>query len=657
MQILGWIILILASSMFMWILIQTIRGLLWNHKLNQYKSRHDLERIPLRPQMLLKKSYGLVLSSMLVVMVAFSGMLSGNRIPDGKTLINAVSIQSESHLKQLISQYNQNTFYRDVLAPTAEADMNTSGNKAERDYIGTNVQVEGVDEGDIIKTDGYQIYYASRYHNEIQVLSIGDDKEANLEDTIKLGDIYTDSIYLTEKYLVVIGYKYEFFPMPKTELDYVYFYFQTYTGSISIYDRETREVVYQLDTTTNFYQHRLMGNEESGYALFLVGNQNVYGEDPRPYFTTYDGDQKSSNPIPYHDIYYTPGTPVDNMTVISGIDFDDFTLNSKAFLGGVNLIYASEEAIYTTQSYWEYDLFQTKNYSQIIKYNLNIDKAEVDYAGQVQIDGYINDSYWMDEYEGYLRVVSTTWNPIINRLYIIKEDQDTDAMEIVGSITQGLGKEGETVKSVRFNKETGHVVTFRQTDPLYRIDLSDPKNPIIVGEIEEPGFSTYLHIWNEEHHAIGFGFTADLDGRVTGMKISAYDTLASQVLDTFELGSYEEGREGYYYSYSEASYNPKAMMISPSHMIFGFPVVGYGYDVETGLHRYESYYYIFIIDFSQEDILQKPILIAQDATTDYLPIERGIYIDQVIYTFSNNQMTSYDLVTNTYLQTIDFKSK
>lgn len=662
MEILAWIILILSASIFLWILIQTMRGLLWNQKLNQYKGRHDIEKMPLRPQALLKKSYGLVLSSLLIVTVAFSGMLSGTKIPDGKTLVNAVPIASGAHLKQLIADYNSNSYYNNVLTPSPSDSLESAADQktATRDYIGTNVQVEGVDEGDIIKTDGNQIYYASRYQNKIQVITVGDDGDAILENTFDLGNMYTDSIYLTEKYLVVIGYTYEHISMPKSELDYVYFYFQTYTGSVMIYDRETREVAYRLDTTNNFYQHRLMGDEENGYALFLVGNQNVYGDDPRPYFTTYSGDQKSSDPMNYEDIYYTPGTPVDSMTVIAGIDFDDFTVNSKAYLGGVNLIYASQDAIYTTQAYYDYNLFEMKNYSQIIKYDLDVDLAQVNYVGQVQVDGYINDSYWMDEYEGHLRVVTSSWNPIINRLYVIKEDSETDAMEIVGSITKGLGKEGETVKSVRFNGDTGHVVTFRQMDPLYRIDLTDPKNPTIVGEIEEPGFSTYLHIWNEEHHAIGFGFTADLDGSVTGMKISAYDTLESEVLDTFELGSYVEGKDGYYYSYSEASYNPKAMMISPSHMIFGFPVMSYGYDWVTNQHIYESYYYIFMIDFNQEnvdDILQKPIIIASDISNDYMPIERGIYIDQIVYTFSSGQMTSYDLVTNTYLQTIEFDSK
>jgi uncharacterized secreted protein with C-terminal beta-propeller domain len=661
MKTLGWIILVISALIFIWILIQTIRGLLWNQKLNQYKDKHNIERIPLRRQGLLKKSYGLVLSSLLVVTVAFSGMLSGTSLPSGKTLLNAIPVESGTHLKQLIEEYNQSYYYRDAILAQGALESAAEANvEKTRDFIKTNVQVEGVDEGDIIKTDGYQIYYASRYDNQIQVLTIDDEGVAYLEETIELGDMYTDSIYLTEKYVIAIGYTYEYFPMPETELDYVYFGFVTYSGSVVIYDRDTREVAYKLETTTNFYQHRLMGDDENGYALFLVGNQNVYGDDPRPYFTEYEDGQKSSSPLGYDDIYYTPGTPIDNMTVITGIDLDDFSVNSEAFLGGVNLIYASLDAIYTTQYYWEYDLLETKNYTQIIKYDLDSNLAQVEYAGQVQVDGYIRDSYWMDEYDGYLRVVTTSSNPTINRLYVIKEDDDTDAMEIVGSITKGLGKEGEMVKSVRFNENTGHVVTFRQIDPLYRIDLTDPKNPVIVGEIEEPGFSAYLHIWNNDDHAIGFGFTADLDGRVTGMKISAYNTLTSEVLDTFELPSYDEGREGYYYSYSEASYNPKAMMISPSHMIFGFPVISYGYDYENGISTYESYYYIFRIDFDQEnadDILQKPIMIASDVTENYLPIERGIYIDEIIYTFSNGQMTSYDLVSNTYLQEIEFTSK
>ncbi len=92
------------------------------------------------------------------------------------------------------------------------------------------------------------------------------------------------------------------------------------------------------------------------------------------------------------------------------------------------------------------------------------------------------------------------------------------------------------MKSVRFNGDLGYVVTFEQKDPLYTIDLSDPTEPTIVSAIEEPGYSTYLHVWNEEgNQLIGFGFSADEQGFVTGLKISAYDTALTEPLASYQL--------------------------------------------------------------------------------------------------------------------------
>ncbi|MBE0701255.1 MAG: beta-propeller domain-containing protein, partial [Acholeplasmataceae bacterium] len=213
---------------------------------------------------------------------------------------------------------------------------------------------------------------------------------------------------------------------------------------------------------------------------------------------------------------------------------------------------------------------------------------------------------------------------------------------------------GESVKSVRFSGHFAYVVTFRQIDPLYTIDISEPTLPIITNEIEEEGYSTYLHVW-DQHHLIGLGLSADPFGVVTGMKLSAYsDDDKTEPLTTFFINDLDEDGK-YSYGYSEAIHNHKAIMVSPSHGIFAFPVMVWHYWYESGQYHYGylSYYMVFFIDFEAtepSDIISSPIIIEHDVSETYNQVDRGIYIDGIVYTFSFHQMVSYDLETDTVFE-------
>jgi len=213
------------------------------------------------------------------------------------------------------------------------------------------------------------------------------------------------------------------------------------------------------------------------------------------------------------------------------------------------------------------------------------------------------------------------------------------------------------VKSVRFNGDIGQIVTFETHDPLYTVDLSDPTNPVIqANPIEENGYSTYLHVWNQDNYLVGFGFDADIQGFITGLKLSAYDTNLTTALDTY---SFSDDDANTTWSYSEAIYNPRALLINVEKGLFGFPVSSYNWDLvvdETGdyySYYYHTYYYIFQIDFSSGDVIGDPIIIEQDASEYYNYIDRGVEIENKIYTFSRNQVVVYDLDTRNYSQTLD----
>jgi inhibitor of cysteine peptidase len=664
MTLFGWIVLLSLSVLGIYFAIQLISDIFWNLKLYKYHN-HIGVKTPKVPRIYwIKRSYGLILTSLFVITTLFSGAFAPPNMLGERRLVNAIPVNSQSKIQALLSQ-NQNSWFSDffrmaendfaVDAPEAIGDQDG----AERDYIGTNVQVEGVDEGDIVKNDGDVIYYATRYQNRVRVFNIALNGDILPQADIDLGDLYAESIYITETQLIVIGYIYSFMPSyyPET-MDYIGWPYASYTGSVQIYNRETLDIEYTLETDANFYQHRLIDQ-----SLFLVSNKQLYNtDDYRPMFKETKDDTTETTRLSYSDIYYFEDIPISSMTVVTGIKLDTYEVNSQAFLGSVSQIYATKDTLYTAYNYYGYEFNEYKGYVQIIKYNLDSETGSVTYVGQKQLSGFIHDQYWMDEHQGYFRVVTSAWNPIKNELHILEEDPNTDELKIVGSITNGLGKVNETVKSVRFNEDLAYVVTFEQTDPLYTIDLSNPKNPVILSAIEEPGYSTYIHVWGQNDRLIGFGFSADETGRVTGLKISAYDTALTEPLDTYQLNDQDD--DGIYsYSYSEASYNPKAMLVSPEKNIIAFPVMSWRYytlETDQGWSfSYLSHYLIFSINFDAEDpndVISDPIVVSHEETGYYNSIDRGVYIRNMIYTLSFNQIVSFDLSTMSIRESIIFET-
>ena len=663
MSLFGWILVSIVSVIVIFFGIQLVRDILWNKKLNIFQKSQSVT-MPKIPRIYwLKRSYGFVISTLLLITTIASGAFLAPNMLGDRILLNATPVGSKTNLLRLVDEANSgswwNNFFPEVGlqedALDAPDNSQDYGDSPTRDYIGTNNQVEGVDESDIVKTDGNTIYYATRYYNHIRVIDVNLDGTVDPQADIDLGDLYTDSLYITDTQLIVIGYVYTYIPYVYEDgLDYYGWAYTSFSGAVYVYNRDTLELEYKLETDSNFYQHRLIGD-----ALYLVSNKSLYEDELRPQYTeTLDGDVTTSY-LGYDSIFYFEDVPAYSMTVVTGIKLDTYEVTSQAFLGSVSEIYASTDAIYTVNNYYSYDFDTYESKVQIVKYDLDPETASVTYVGQKTLPGYIGDQYWMDEYEDTFRVVTSSWNPIHNELYVLTEDDDTDELKIVGSIKEGLGKTNETVKSVRFNEDQAYVVTFEQMDPLYTIDLSDPANPEITSAIEEPGYSTYLHVWDDDNHLIGFGFSADSSGRVTGLKISAYD--ADSTLDEYQLNNQDEA-EIFSYSYSEASYNPKAMMISPEKGIIAFPVMSWRYDItiaDEWNYSYISEYLVFYIDFgatNPDDIISDPIIIAQDQTDYYVGIDRGVYIDGIIYTLSYTQLLSFNLETKTVMESILFET-
>jgi len=273
-----------------------------------------------------------------------------------------------------------------------------------------------------------------------------------------------------------------------------------------------------------------------------------------------------------------------NITSISRFDIASAVVeDTLSFLGDTHNYYASTSSLYLVSSqypyYFNYDYSKTQQ--TIYKFSLGDSFA---YKGRGNVDGTMLNQFSMSEKDDYLRVATTVgnswWNSeTINSVYTLKENDEK--LEIKGTLT-GLGKEGETIKAVRFMGDRGFVVTFRQTDPLYTLDMSDPLNPIKVGELSIPGFSSYLHIV-DENRVLSIGRDADAEGRALALQVSLFDI--SDFANPLLADKIKIGDDSLHSStYSEAEHNHKAFIYRASDMIFGFPYVnhsGYGQSIEN----------------------------------------------------------------------------
>ena len=228
------------------------------------------------------------------------------------------------------------------------------------------------------------------------------------------------------------------------------------------------------------------------------------------------------------------------------------------------------------------------------------------------VPGYINDSFSIDEYGGNLRVVTTDERD--NGLYILGPD-----LEELGSI-ENLAKD-EQVYSARLMGDTGYFVTFRNTDPLFSVDLSDPEDPQILGELKIPGFSEYLHPYGDGL-LLGIGMDADEEtGATGGMKLSMFDVSDPadvQEKDTFVMENVYSG---------DVLYDYRAALVDPERNLIGFSA----YDGAR------ERYYVFSYDRESGFACRME---ARVSGTGY-SAARGLYIGDVLYVVKGNIIEMY----------------
>lgn len=583
----------------------------------------------------------------------------------------------KAYFKQLMELQKSNERYgafgeEGGMATEESASSDTAGADESNDYSSTNNQVEGVDEADLVKTDGTFIYSIS--DTSVLITDARDPKELTAgAELLMEPEMYPQQLFLSDDTLVVMGSQYGIAPMdgkvetkraPEISLTSVFFY--------DISDPASPRFLRKVSVEGNLNGARL-SDGILYYVTNVYPNLWMIEEDEevelRP--MTYDSKVgKKFSALPYDKISILPGTMEGSYSIVSAIDLADPEENevsTEGFLGGSEQLYMTKENLYlTAAAYLPMDEQEAGENSamdiwipqlantEVFKFAL--DKTDITFLASNEVKGSLLNQFSMDEYNGFFRIVTTeglAWDeasPSKNHLFILDGE-----MEQVGSV-EDLAK-GERIYSARFMGDKAYMVTFKETDPLFVIDVAVPSSPQVLGELKIPGFSNYLHPLGEDH-LIGFGSDTKLvpskegEARVVtgGMKISLFDV--SDFENPIEKDTEIIGGQG---TNSALQYDHKALFTHQEKNLFGFPVALY--KATNGDYIEFEGEGAMVYTITPEGIEETANLI-QESTAQYedwnSSIQRIIYIDETLFTIANSEIKSYDLNTFEIMDIIEY---
>ncbi len=392
---------------------------------------------------------------------------------------------------------------------------NDKGMVGSEDYSSTNVQVSGVDEADVVKNDGKYIYMLKG--NTVRIIEAYPVTSMEEVNSISFDDqnFWPNELYLDKDMLVVIGNTYDgnyFDGYDKSLVNPSYYY---HNGSTKVYifniaNRENISLTREITLEGDYNSSRKIGNvlytvvDQDNY-VWPWNNAKTWTEDDLVPLIVDNGTLDKM--VECTDVKYMP-RQIDetNYMIVAAIPLDkNSPIEKEVIIGSSSEIYASTENLYVAQQkyswYGWYDENDDKEETYIHKFKL--DNTDITYKGMGTVPGSILNQFSMDEYDRNFRIATTlgnVWdeeNPSKNNIYILNPNLDT-----IGKL-EGLAP-GERIYSARFMGKKGYLVTFKKVDPLFVIGLDDPKNPKVLGELKIPGFSDYLHPY-DENHIIGFG--------------------------------------------------------------------------------------------------------------------------------------------------------
>lgn len=636
-----------------------------------------------------------------------------------------------------------------VSAPTAApADAGGANSSASSqpnnalDYSATNNQVAGVDEADIIKTDGRYIYALVR--NELSVISATPAAEAKVVSKIVFKSRPQD-IFINGNFLAVFGndnliysqgvYQsfrrqnaYTFFkvfdltdpanPKQVRDLDfegsyrdarligdYVYFLTDTYNNYIAGEPLVPRvldnglvlpskceasgkcfapdiyyfDIAYDSYNFSNITAINIKNSAEaiSGQSYLLNSGQNLYVSQNNIYITytqyinEYDLEQEAKRELIYPRLSAEIQDKIDKIEATPSFILNNQEKRSKTaqYIDRYfNSLSSTDQAVLSSDidaKLAEKISAKAKDMEKTVIHKIGISGNQISYRAMGEVSGQVLNQFSMDESGDYFRI-ATTRSQYSSRL----SESSSDSYSSVYVLDANLATVGklenlattEKIYAARFIGNRAYLVTFKQTDPLFVISLSDPAKPAVLGAIKIPGFSNYLHPADADGtKLIGLGRDADVaaDGSVTvkGLKLSLFDF--SDLSKPKELDSYILGGVG---SDSIALYDHKAFLYSASKNLLVIPAALR--DANNRLNFAGS-----LVFTLQDDAFTLKGKIDHSAgghygTSDYWDgfsyydntAKRSLYINDSLYTFSNKFLKINNLADLAELKSLELTS-
>ena len=524
---------------------------------------------------------------------------------------------------------DQGFFASEAIPAPATADGSTYK------YSTTNIQVAGVDEADIVKTDGTYLYVASSDYSTGQYsvfIMKADPQDPRVIAKINLeNNTYLAGMFLSQdgNKLVVIGSQYQIFAYDVVRPDaaMIYPYYSDVKTFVHVYD--VSDKVHPVLTRNfilsgSYFNSRMIGN-----YIYTVVSQSAYVLENTVTLPRVNSGAGTEE-IRASDIYYADTVPGSFMfTTFVGFNVNDNSekiANMTILMGGASTMYVSPDNIYIT--YQNYD--EKGSYTSIYRISVNQNILTLEAEGS--IPGYVVNQYSMDQYSEHFRLATTSQEDTThNNIYVLNMN-----LTVVGKL-EGLA-ETERIYSARFMGNKAYLVTFRQIDPFFVIDLSNPTNPKVAGQLKIPGYSSYLHPF-DDNHVIGLGIENNT------VKLSLFDV--TNVNTPTEIAKYIVNAD---YSYSEALYEPKAFLFDKQMELLVIPVSITQYGIVESTEKtststsepsinggYWQGVYVFKVN-TNGFALRGGITHTAATNPYYDQVSRTLYIGNTLFTISNTKV-------------------
>lgn len=540
---------------------------------------------------------------------------------------------------------NANTYFK----VESVSDLMNSNEVSATPYGKTNTQVDGVDEGDIIKNDGKYIYIVSKSDKAIYIVDAASmkkvseirdfegSKSKDNETSFVPQDIYvsgdTLTVISTESSLMSVavnnGNVGDYFSIadclyPSDVTTHIFFY--------DISDRTQPKKLASHTQSGDYGESRAVGSTLYTVSLYRVDlsyyvNENEIRSKCVPKI---NGRRIEADDIAISD---ADGNGDRSYVVISSFDMSGSAENSSsyAYLGWYGELYMTAERLYITETGNDEltDDASLKRFTKITK--LSLSNGKIKFEAEGRVGDCIYDNYSMDEYNGYFRIVTTDFDR--SNIYILNEK-----METVGKLLDIA--EDESVQSVRFMGDTAYVVTFENTDPLFVIDLSEPTAPVIKGKVELPGFSAYLHPVGDGY-VVGVGYDGDNEGAEWNtVKVTLFDVKAPtspKVADSLVIKN----------ANTDVNYDSKAFIYYPEKQLIGIPTTRFS--VSEDIKKYSCDYNVISV---KDGKLKNQVTLHHSSGNEAYNSEffRGTYISDTVYTMTDNSVCSFDINSGKLLE-------